>query len=99
MNRVIIGYDINGTDFQKFELMGVVPYYYESSGLTCKMIEITKGNVSKYGDKRIFLLNPEEYTKIYEYIRILNDIIESEEKKNQLLKEMVPSILVEKIMK
>jgi hypothetical protein len=62
------------------------------------MVEVTKKNIEDNRKKRIFVLKPEEFQKINTYINSLNNVIKLELERIELLKEMVPSILVEKIM-
>ena len=96
-DRIIKGYDITTLDFQRFISMGVTPYVYVSNG-TSELVEINKGNYVKYVKDRIFLLTPDEYSKTKEYVDSLNHLIELQNKRTELLKEMVPGIIVEKII-
>jgi hypothetical protein len=62
------------------------------------MVEVTKRNLENNRKKHIFILKPEEFQKINGYIDSLNKVIKLELERIQLLKDMVPSILIEKIM-
>jgi|688.fasta_scaffold87418_6 hypothetical protein len=99
LKRVRKGYSITPWDFNRFKAMGVTPYYYDSSvDGDCKMVEVTKRNLENNRKKHIFILKPEEFQKINGYIDSLNKVIKLELERIQLLKDMVPSILIEKIM-
>jgi len=99
VERVRKGYSITPFDFNRFKSMGVTPYYYDSKvNGECRMVEVTKKNIEDNRKKRIFVLKPEEFQKINTYIDSLNNVIKLELERIELLKEMVPSILVEKIM-
>ena len=98
-DRIKTGYTVNDWDLKKFEFMGLKPYYYDSDvDGECKMVEITKSNLDKNRKQHIYILKPEEFEKIGGYIDSLNNLIKLELERIKLLKEMVPSILVEKIM-
>jgi hypothetical protein len=97
--RVRRPYTVNVWDIKKFSSMGVTPYYYDSNvNGECKMVQITTENVSKHIKGYIFLLKPEEFDKITRYIDSLNKLIKLELERIKLLKEMIPSILKDKIM-
>jgi hypothetical protein len=99
-DRVIKGFSIQPLHFQKYATMNLTPYYFETNGYDdCKMVEVTKRNLNSVEKKKIFLLHPEEYEKISELIDSTNNIAEKYLQKIKLLQEMIPSILVEKIMK
>jgi hypothetical protein len=99
LKRVRKGYSITPWEFNKFQAMGVTPYYYDSSvNGECKMVEVTKSNLENNRKKHIFILKPEEFQKINGYIDSLNKVVKLELERIQLLKDMVPSILIEKIM-
>jgi hypothetical protein len=95
--RIIRGYNITPFSFSKFKSMGVTPYYYESSDLST-FVEITNDNWQKINNKRVFLLSSDEFDRISKIVETTNKIIEGYREKIELMKEMVPSILVEKIM-
>ena len=99
LKRVRKGYSITPWEFNKFQAMGVTPYYYDSTvNGECKMVEVTKSNLENNRKKHIFILKPEEFQKINGYIDSLNKVVKLELERIQLLKDMVPSILIEKIM-
>ena len=99
-DRVIIGGNIQGLDFIRFQSMGVTPYYYDSKvNWGCSLIEVTRKNISSTECKRVFLLTPKEYGTITEFIESVNSLIVLNQKKIELLKDMVIPILVDKIMK
>ena len=99
-SRVKRPYQVNKWDIKKFPSMGLTPYYYDSNvNGECKMVEITTENVEKQKKGYVFLLKPEEFDKINQYIETLNNLIKAELERINLLKQMPPAILVDKIMK
>ena len=99
-DRVIKGYDITTFDFQRFSNMGVTPYVYVSNDRgSSDLVEVDKKNYVKFVRNRVYLLTPDEYAKTKEYVDSLNHLIELQVRRNALLMEMVPGIIVEKIMK
>lgn len=99
--RRVNAYNIKSLDFTRFESQGLTPYYYNKDveSENFGMVKLEKSD-KKILDTRteIFLLTQEEYGKIKKYSDIVKSIILSELKKINLLKELVPSTLVE-IMK
>jgi hypothetical protein len=99
-SRVRRPYQVNPWDLKRYPSMGVTPYYYDSKvNGDYKMVKITTENLSKQEKGYIFLLKPEELEKINRYIEILNKLINAELEKINLLKQMPPSLLAQKIMK
>ena len=98
-DRVIRGYDISTFDFQRFSSMGVTPYVYVSNDRgSSDLVEVDKKNYVKFVRNHVYLLTPDEYAKTKEYVDSLNHLIELQVRRNALLMEMVPGIIVEKIM-
>ncbi len=98
-NRVMSGYSFRPFDWARFESMGVNPYVFNNeSNYYVSLIEINKENIQKYVNKRIFLLYPEEYDNITKVIESHNNLIDKYNQKMALLQEMLPTILVERIM-
>lgn len=99
-SRVRRPYQVNKWDLKKFPSMGVEPYYYDSNvNGECKMVKITSENLHNQQKGYIFLLKPEELEKINRYIEVLNKLIKAEMERINLLKQMPPSVLVDKMMK
>jgi hypothetical protein len=99
--RRVNAYNIKSLDFTRFENQGLTPYFYNKDveSENFGMVKLEKSN-KKILDTRteVFLLTQEEFDKIKKYSDIVKSLILSELKKISLLKELVPSTLVE-IMK
>lgn len=98
-DRKIKGGTIGKFDFQRYNSMGVKPYYFKDiKDGGCEFVEVTPKNVSDVERKWVFLLKPEELEKINKFVETTNQLVENYKKKIALLKEMIPPVLVEKIM-
>jgi hypothetical protein len=98
-DRVIAGGTIGSFDFVRFNSMGLTPFYYDrNKDGSCSLVEVNHKNLSLVERKRVFLLFPDEYCKIGEFIGNLNALVILNQKKIDLLNEMVIPILVGKIM-
>lgn len=97
--RKIKGGTIGKFDFQRYNSMGVKPYYFKDiKDGGCEFVEVTPKNVSDVERKWVFLLKPEELERINKLVGTTNELVEAQKKKIALLKELIPAILIDKIM-
>lgn len=97
-NVVIRGIDIGSFDFQRFDAMGVTPYYFDN-GVKCSLVQVTKNNYRNIPTKTVYLLSTDQYNVISKYIGNVNDLDDAYQSQIKLLREMAQAILVEKILK
>ena len=98
-DRILNGYTIKDFDFVKFESLGVTPFFFKKDNNKSEIVRLTKSNLNLNRERMIYLLTPDEHNKIKKYISITNELVDALTRKIELITEMVPSILVEKIMK
>lgn len=99
--RRINSINIKSLDFDRFKSRGLTPYYYvrDINSENFGMVKLEKSDKKILESRHeVFLLTEDEFNKIKKYSDIVKSIILSEIKKIELLKELVPSTLVE-IMK
>ena len=96
-NRIIRGVNIGSFDFQRFDDMGVTPYYFDN-GVKCSLVRVTKNNYKNIPTKTVYLLSTDQYNTISRYIGNVNDLDDAYKAQIKLLHDMAQSILVEKIL-
>jgi hypothetical protein len=97
-DRIIRGINIGSFDFQRFDEMGITPYYFDNS-IKCSLVQVTKNNHKNIPTKMVYLLSFEQYNNISRYISIVNDLDDAYRTHIKLMHTMAQSILVEKILK
>jgi hypothetical protein len=102
-NRRLIDLDIKSMDLVRFKSEGLTPYYFNRmDGKDFGLIEFTKPiSRNNYPKKsiEIFLLTPDEYEKVNKVVENIAEMVQLQNKKISLLKDMVPSIMNELIKK
>jgi hypothetical protein len=91
MNKKVLNVDIGPFDLIRYKNEGMVPCYYDN-GLKIFDTPTPKGERKLFG---VYLIEKGKYDKIVELENKMNERIELELKKIELLKQMVPSVLNE----
>lgn len=89
--------DITSMDLVRFKSQGLTPYYFNREiGNNFGMVEFLKpvGRTFNGRPKDVFLLTTEEFDKIVPLVSNIKEMIELGIKKNELLKELIPSSIV-----
>ena len=101
--RRLLDGDIKSVDLVRFKSEGVTPYYFNrEDGKDFGLIEFVKplsGNDYNRKPREIFLLTPNEFEKVNKIVENIAEMVQLQEKKISLLKDMVPSIMNELINK
>jgi len=101
--RRLIDSKIKGMDLVSFKSEGLTPYYFNRvDGKDFGLIEFTKplsGNDYNNKHRQIFLLTPDESEKVNKIVANIAEMVELQNKKISLLKDMVPLIMNELINK
>lgn len=89
--------DITSMEMVRFKSQGLTPYYFNREiGNSFGLVEYLKpvGRNFDGKPKDVFLLTAEEFEKIVPLISNIKEMIEHGIKKNELLKELIPSSIV-----
>ena len=102
-DRRLIDSNIQSMDLVRFKSEGLTPYYFNrEDGKDFGLFEFTKP-ISRNGYPKksieIFLLTPDEYEKVNKVVEYIAEMVQLQNKKISLLKDMVPSIINELIKK
>ena len=101
--RRLIDSNIKSMDLMRFKSEGLTPYYFNRvDGKDFGLIEFVKplsGNEYHNKPREIFLLTPDEYEKVNKIVVNIAEMVQLQNKKISLLKDMVPSIMNELIKK
>ena len=90
--------DITSMEMVRFKSQGLTPYYFNREiGDSFGLVEYLKPVGRNFNDrpKDVFLLTAEEFEKIVPLISNIKEMIELGIKKNELLKELIPSSIVD----
>jgi hypothetical protein len=101
--RRLIDSNIKSMDLVRFKSEGLTPYYFNrEDGKDFGLIELVKP--LSHGDRyvkprEVFLLTPNEFEKVNKIVENIAEMVQLQEKKISLLKDMVPSVMNELIKK
>jgi hypothetical protein len=101
--RRLLDGDIKSVDLVRYKSEGITSYYFNrEDGKDFGLIEFVKP--LSHGDRyvkprEIFLLTPNEFEKVSKIVENIAEMVQLQEKKISLLKDMVPSIMNELIKK
>ena len=101
--RRLLDGDIKSVDLVRYKSEGITPYYFNrEDGKDFGLKELVKP--LSHGDRyvkprEIFLLTPNEFEKVNKIVENIVEMVQLQEKKISLLKDMVPSIMNELIKK
>ena len=101
--RRLIDSNIKSMDLVRFKSEGLTPYYFNrEDGKDFGLIEFVKplsGNDYHKKPREIFLLTPDEYEKVNRIVVNIAEMVQLQNKKISLLKDMVPSVMNELVNK
>lgn len=88
MNIVVLNLDISSFDLIRYKNEGLVPCYYDNG-----FKKFDSPSIKSYEVFGVYLIEKVKYDKLVEFESLINQRIEIELRKIELLKKMVPSVL------
>ena len=96
--RIVMGVNFGKYDVSKANREGLTPYYFDFKiDGDYKLVEVKNYNAN-LDTKRIFLLKPDEAEKTKEHVNIINNLVSKKLEQIKLYKDLIVSVLAEKIM-
>ena len=99
LKRRTIDSNIKSFDLIRYKSLGLTPYYFNrETGKDFGLVEFTKPLTSyelNNRPKEVFLLKPDEYEKVNKVVENIKEMIELQNNKISLLKDMVTAVMNE----
>ena len=99
LKRRTIDSNIKSFDLIRYKSLGLTPYYFNrETGKDFGLVEFKKPLTSyelNNRPKEVFLLKPDEYEKVNKVVENIREMIELQNNKISLLKDMVTAVMNE----
>ena len=99
LKRRTIDSNIKSFDLIRYKSLGLTPYYFNrETGKDFGLVEFKKPLTSyelNNRPKEVFLLKPDEYEKVNKVVENIKEMIELQNNKISLLKDMVTAVMNE----